>query len=297
MCKTYRQRVFCPGDTHRTEIVRTVRTARNVNGDHPNSAEELENSSTNYNENNNCKCHIATAADILFLPPVIDYSLERTCAGCIEEERDLVMRVMALKRAIAEEDVSEARAEMEGGYDSTGDGAGYGNGHGYGNLAVEFVPIGMRVEVGLGFGSLNSETKTAKTKANDNGDGDGDASASVSARAVELRSAGVRCRTAGEGVSEHEPSYLPELPLERGNQEMNKSGVAVSAPALVTGHGISKPNFLPNFYDVNDRRRTGGTNGGETAASTTTSKRFSEQAVHINNQQQYATCKPPQPLI
>lgn len=71
------------------------------------------------NNNNSCKCGIV---DMLFLPPVIDYSLEKSCAGCIEEERILVGRVMSLKKAI----------EEDGEEDGDGDG--------------ELVPIGMRVE-------------------------------------------------------------------------------------------------------------------------------------------------------
>lgn len=116
MCKTYHQRVFCPGDTHRTEIVRTVRAVdadisvdkntdfsislprQSYQSRQPMVSED-SNDSIITDDNPSCDCGIVT---MIFLPPIIDYSLEATCEGCITEEKEMVERVMALKRAIAE---------------------------------------------------------------------------------------------------------------------------------------------------------------------------------------------------
>ncbi|KAK1774216.1 hypothetical protein QBC45DRAFT_46829 [Copromyces sp. CBS 386.78] len=210
---------------------------------------------------------------MLFLPPVIDYGLEKICEGCIEEERELVGRAMSLKRAIEEKEEKEEKEE-EDREDDTGDG--------------EVVPIRIRVEVGLRYGSAKTKAK----KANDDGDCDSDASADT----AELKLSGARYRP-GSVVSEQEPSHLPELPWEIGKLEIEKPvHVVVSVPA--TGHGDSEPSFLPPVDDLNERKRMrNGIEGDEGVASTCTSERFGGQAVLGNDQQQYARCKWSQPCL
>ena len=140
---------------------------------------------------------------MVFLPPVIDNDLEKTCAGCIEEEKEMEKemeeRVVALKRAIREGEVREVREErrerreMERGEEEeegtktrremgedveqdhmASDGVSEAEEAGeeeVDNDVGELVPNGMRLE-GL---SLESECETSAAKATKvkaNGDAD-----------------------------------------------------------------------------------------------------------------------------
>lgn len=176
-------------------------------------------------DNNNPARNCGTITT-LFLPSIIDYSLEKTCEGCIEEEREMVERVMALKRAIQEQEEEE---EAEDDRDSAGNG--------------ELVPVGLLFE-GLACGmSVMKE----KAEANDDVEGDkyddDDDDGNGDATAEELRLAGARCRP-GRDVSENEPSNLL-LQMEKSVQVPAAAPVAECISALI---------FLPG-NDVDGRRR------------------------------------------
>ncbi|KAK3403446.1 hypothetical protein B0T20DRAFT_26578 [Sordaria brevicollis] len=261
MCqKLYRQRIFCPGDTHKQlEIIRPV--SKNATSLSlleylsEDDGDEIDNAN---NSGSNCDCERVIT---YWARPVVDYALEAICEGCIAEEREMVERVLGLKRAIAEmeadEEAREVGEEEYGSWDGHNkDGKGYG----------EAVPFGMMLEGGYEKFVVDGdgdEDGDGYEEGDEEGDGYEDAAAS-NARLARARD----IYGEQEAVSGHEPEY-PNL------EGAGKSADGVEVLPSPVAKDISAPGFVPvdNFDERWRRESVGG----------------KESSSHVEDQ--YARCK------